>query len=1064
MAVFCFTDIEGSTEKWEKYKSVMGQVIARHNQILETAVPKFGGRVIKNTGDGIYAIFDAPLPSLQCALVIQKAIQAEPWPGIGELRVRMAFHCGDAEKIGEDYIGAVANRTARLMSLGWGGQILVSEEMKKLGALPEGASFVDLGVHQVKDLPEPQQVYGLVHPDLKLNEFPALKSLSRPVSLPPQLTPFVGREKELAQLGAFFAAANHRLLTLRGSGGMGKTRLAIQAGLQGSKAFKHGVYFVALEALTAPEQLLPAIAAALKLPLYGNEEPKAQLLKYLSDKELLLILDNFDHLLASAAVLSEILLAAPHVKILATSRAKLNHNSESVLEIQGLDTQGSVTLFLQRARKVKSDFALKKEEQDLLLRICAQLEGMPLGLELAAAWVKTLSVQEVCRRLETSIALLVSLEKDLPERQRSMRALFDYSWKFLNADEQRVFRNLSVFVDGFSGEAAEAVAQCNHAGLNALVNKSLLKVGDDGRYQVQGTLRQFAKAKLDGVPADRQKIQDMHCQYYVRFLKAREAALRGTGQVKGLAEVARDFGNIQQAWKHAVQRRLAAFLGLGARCLGLYVEIMSLGAEWQPLFEQALALWAGSEQTAFEGVSREEGLKAFAVLTSVVAEVRFDAGLLGATEAATALQKSVQVLGRIQAKDELAFCLVRLCTYAAADAKVNALNEAASIYRLAADRDGEAWAKALLGQQLWTASQDPQGKRMLADSQAVFKELGNIRGEAGALQGLGAVALQEGKPDAGIQLYRQARDRFATLGDLAGAGWAMLQVARFFTAQRAWAEARPFAEESLEIFASVRHARGMQAAFQALSEIYWSLGNLDQALANADRALAHAQGLKDGEQPKARAFMDKAGILQRQGNFEEALALSAEGLRLMQSAKDAPGTADAMEVQGDVLLAMGQAAKARELYKSAHLGFGQLGEPARGRRAWTVVKMADAEQALGQATDAKRNYGRALKEADASGAEDFAAAALKGLALSLGKEKMPLDALKLLLACDRIGKAEKLKIWNPRDHARAAAEGAKILAESVSKLLQGTVDENNQWVKSLSFGQFLKETVAKYCA
>jgi predicted ATPase/class 3 adenylate cyclase len=1081
MAIFCFTDIEGSTEKWEKHRAVMGQVIAMHNKILETEVARFGGEVIKHTGDGVFAIFEGAVSQtdqpLQCAIEIQKQIQSTDWPGIGELRLRMAFHCGEAEKMAGDYYGTVANRTARLMSLAWGGQILVSDELKNEGILPPEASLVDLGVHQVKDLPEPVQVYGLLHPDLKLKEFPPLKSLSQsPHNLPAQLTPFVGRAKELAEIAAFFAGPGHRLLTLRGSGGMGKTRLCIQAGLEGLRNYKHGVYFVPLVALTAPSQIVAKIAEYLRLTFYSGEDQKIQLLNYLKDKELLLILDNFDHLLLGVEILSDILRAAPKVKILASCRSRLNHSSESVIEVQGLDFPeampgleikgfGAVQLFTQRARKVKADFSIKPEEEALVVRICKQLEGMPLGLELAAAWVRTLPLKDICRRLEASIALLVSTEKDLPERQRSMRAVFDYSWKFLTLEEQKMFQNLSVFMDGFSGDAAAVVAQCAHGHLSALVNKSLLRAGDDGRYEVHESLRQFAQAKLDQNPADKQKILDFHGRYYLQFLKGKEPAMKGLGQAKGLAEIRRDFGNIKRAWKWAVERGWVKQLGQGARALSIYADMMCLQPEWQPLMEQAFGLWGGQEMKEFEGVSLDESLRVYATLYSILAQLLFDTGNAPSDETARCLEKSVKIFKKVQDKVEAAYGLVLLSRLDIAEAaKTACLNEAASIYRLSGDRNGEAWAKAGLGVQLWEAGQNPEGKRMLSECLAVFRELGNQREEARCLMALGSGCLEEGKKAEGLAQVQAAKQLFIQLGDWEEAGWAMNRLGHFFSSKRAWAEALPYVEEALKIFGSLQYDKGMQAAFKNLAGIHWALEDFASALALTDRFLAYADSLPDAPWKKGRAFMEKAEILLRLGNFEEALGLSAQGLQAMQNARSVTGAAEAMEVQADIHVAMGNFGIARELYKKANLDFTQGGPAWHGRRAWSFVRMADMELAMDRRPDAFRNYGRALNLVDHSGLEDFAVAVLRALAAILIKEKKHLDALRFLALSERMNLDPKLVLWKPRSAEKTRQETSQQLADLGSKLIQSTVDETRAWAKAAALGPFFKETLAKYCS
>ena len=338
MPVFLYTDIEGSTQLWEHHRDVMGAVLDRHDELLMECVGHFGGRHVKNTGDGMMVVFpEGDGRPLDCAMAMQLKLAAEQWPSITELRVRMALHAGPAEKRAGDYFGPVVNRLARLLSTAWGGQIILTPDVTQTIPLPEGATLTDLGIHVLKDLSDPQQVYGLVHADLPIREFPALRSMSsQPNNLPRQATPLVGRTKELAQIANFLSKPECRLLTLVAPGGMGKTRLGLQAAAEQIDSFRHGVFFVPLSGVDSIENIPLSIASALNLSFYGSEDVESQLHNYLREKQLLLLLDNFEQLIDGVDTISDLLAVAPEVKILVTSRRHLRLQIEWSFEVRGL--------------------------------------------------------------------------------------------------------------------------------------------------------------------------------------------------------------------------------------------------------------------------------------------------------------------------------------------------------------------------------------------------------------------------------------------------------------------------------------------------------------------------------------------------------------------------------------------------------------------------------------------------------------------------------------------------------------------------------------------------------
>jgi len=375
MPVFLFTDIEGSTALWERCRAAMATALECHDALLVEYVAKHGGRILKHTGDGIFAVFEKGDP-LACALDMQRGLANQDWGEVGELRVRAAVHAGEAERRGDDYFGPTINRAHRLLEAGWGGQVLITTQAVAGVPLPPEATLKDLGSHVFKDLAAPQQVYQLCHPGLVRTEFPRLRSLSERLhNLPPQPTPFLGREKDVEEIGVRLSEGSCRLLTLVGIGGVGKTRLALQAAAEAVGAFAHGVYYVPLAALSGEEFLTGAVAEALGFAFHGREEARSELLNYLRAKEMLLVWDNFEHLLSGAAFVSEILAAAPAVKVLAASRERLNVKGEHIYEVRGMefpaadageagDGCDAVRLFVESARRPGLD--LPPGRQDVL--------------------------------------------------------------------------------------------------------------------------------------------------------------------------------------------------------------------------------------------------------------------------------------------------------------------------------------------------------------------------------------------------------------------------------------------------------------------------------------------------------------------------------------------------------------------------------------------------------------------------------------------------------------------------------------------------------------------------
>jgi len=384
-----------------------------------------------------------------------------------------------------------------------------------------------------------------------------------PRNLPRALTPFIGREPELTALEQLLQDPQCSLLTIVGPGGIGKTRLSLEAAHRSLSLFPDGIWFIPLVSLSSPALIIPAIADALDFKFQDSTNPQAQLLRFLHSKRALLVLDNAEHLLDGVGVFTDILRDCPQVKLLVTSRERLTLLSEWVFETQGLpvppddqveqfEAYSSVALFLQSARRVRSGFEIREAEREWVLKICRTMEGMPLGIELSAAWVGLLSCEEIAREIGHSLDFLSVSMRDLPERHRSLRATLDHSWNLLTAEEQLILSRLSVFHGSFSREAAQAICEASLAVLSSLRDKTLLYRTDPDHYSLHEMIRQYAEGKRSEDPVENERIKDRHAAYYVHLLSEWEKALQSSRQLETFKEMALVLENLSQGWLYMV--------------------------------------------------------------------------------------------------------------------------------------------------------------------------------------------------------------------------------------------------------------------------------------------------------------------------------------------------------------------------------------------------------------------------------------------------------------------------------------------------------------------------------
>ncbi|MDX1467942.1 MAG: adenylate/guanylate cyclase domain-containing protein [Acidimicrobiia bacterium] len=557
---FLFTDIEGSTRLWAEHPAEMRAALKRHDGLLKKTVSAHEGHVVKSTGDGIYAVFARAQSAAAAAVAAQAAFQSERLEGIGSLKVRMALHTGEADERDGDYFGAALNRAARLLGAGNGGQILVSNVTKEVLA-DQDLQFLDLGMHRLRDIPNPEHIHQLLYPGAK-REFSPLRSLdAQPNNLPIELTSFIGRENEVDEVSELLS--NRRLVTLTGVGGTGKTRLATRVARDVLGIYPDGAWFVGLASIADADLVVGHVAAPFgvrEIETYGDRGLLDVLCDYLQDKTLLLVLDNCEHVLEqTSAIVEQIVTRCPAVRVLATSRGLLGVPGEAAYPVPplGLAEEGSdkeseaIRLFVERAASVRPGFVLDDETADAVAGITRQLDGLPLAIELAASRINLLAPSEILGRLDNQLRVVASRRGK--GRHSTLEAAIDWSYDLLSESDREVFACLAVFAGGWDLGAAVAISGNDELdvleSLDHLVDQSLVEVSDLGsgrRYRLLEPVRQYAAAKL-AAASNGYESYVRHADYFAVLAEEGRAGLRGTDQEEWLLRLEAEHDNVRAA-------------------------------------------------------------------------------------------------------------------------------------------------------------------------------------------------------------------------------------------------------------------------------------------------------------------------------------------------------------------------------------------------------------------------------------------------------------------------------------------------------------------------------------
>jgi predicted ATPase/class 3 adenylate cyclase len=583
-----FTDVEGSTRLWQTDESAMRVALSRHDELLRRTVTEHDGVVFSTMGDGIAAAFRSASGAVAAAVEAQRLLGAEPWPTATPVRVRMGLHTGEAELRDGDYLGTAVNRAARLMAIGHGGQVLVSSVTAAV--LGEGLELVDLGEHRLRDLDRPMHVF-----QLGVGSFPPLGSLESFLgNLPLQVSSFIGRQREI-EAGSE-ALASSRVVTLTGVGGVGKTRLALQVAAEVLPRFRDGAWLVELAPVREPAEVADAVAAVFGVGARAAQSAPEALVGFLRAKQMVLVLDNCEHVIDAAADLVErIERSCAGVVVLATSRAALGVDGEQILAVPSLgipagdaDFDGvaradAVVLFVDRARRVKADFVLTAANAPLVSRVCRRLDGMPLGVELAAARVRAMTPAELADGLEERFEILSGVRHRGVERHQTLRAVIDWSYDLLAEPEKRLLVRMSVFAGGCTRQSAEVVCSgdpVERTGmldlLAGLVDKSLV-VADvedpDTRYGLLETIREYGRDRV-AEHGETQPLQDAHAEHYYDLAAGLVEQAGGSEQLLAVRRLVAERENLLAAMAHALR---SGHADLALRILSVGLDEVDLG-------------------------------------------------------------------------------------------------------------------------------------------------------------------------------------------------------------------------------------------------------------------------------------------------------------------------------------------------------------------------------------------------------------------------------------------------------------------------------------------------------
>jgi predicted ATPase/class 3 adenylate cyclase/DNA-binding CsgD family transcriptional regulator len=852
-----FIDIEGSTRLLQHAGERYTSLLEACRSVLRATFHEWNGHEVDTQGDAFFVTFARATDAVAAAVACQRALESHAWPEEVTVRVRMGLHTGEPQLSSEGYVGLDVHRAARIMSAGHGGQVLLSQTTRDLVEhdLPTEVSLRDLGVHRLKDLASPSHLYQLVIAGLEA-DFPPLRTLdSYAHNLPIQPTPFIGREKEVDAIQQQLRRQEVRLLTLTGPGGVGKTRLGLQVAAESSDQFTDGTWFVSLAPLSDPDLVIPTIAETLHVREAAGRSQLEQLKALLREKQLLLLLDNFEHVVSAAMQVADLLGACPQLKVLVTSREALHVRAErefpvptlavpdvkQLPNLAALSQYEAVALFIERAQAVKPEFQVTNTNATAVAEICSRLDGLPLAIELAAARIKVFSPQALLARLGQRFTVLTSGARDVPSRQQTLRKTIQWSYDLLSAEEQRLFLRFSVFVGGGTLEAIEAVYAALDdgagqvlEGVASLLDKSLLQQteqeGEEPRLTMLETIREYGLECLREC-GEVHTGQRAHALYYLALAEEAEPRLQGEQQAVWLERLEREHNNLRAAMQWLLE-------------------------QGEDGHGRAMALRLGG------------ALRRFWLMHGHWSEGRdfLERALLGSQGVAAAV-------------------------------RAKALIAAANLANMLSDND--------------------RVEALCEESLALCRELGDTRGIAHSLRLLGVAAWRRGSLDAARSLNEGALALFRESGDNEGATLSFFNLAWILIHQGEYAGGRALLEESLAMHRALGSKWGMAISLLGLADVLFASQG-DQAIVRSllEEGLALSREVGDKE-AIADSFVLSGQLALNQGDTATASSLAEESLVLNREIGKLEGVAESLWLLARVATVQGDPAAARALYEQS---------------------------------------------------------------------------------------------------------------------------------------------------
>lgn len=939
---FLFTDIEGSTQLLAELGDRYPNLLSAHRRILRASFQAHGGREVDTQGDAFFYSFSRATEAVSAAAEAQRSLAERGWPDDLEVRVRMALHTGEPLLGDEGYVGLDVHRAARIAHAGHGGQVLLSETTAALirYELPEGVELRDLGDHRLKDLLHPEAIYQLVIPDM-VADFPPLKSLdAHPNNLPTQPTPLIGREEALADSRDQMLRPEVHLLTLTGPGGTGKTRLGLQLAAELADEFQDGIYFVPLAPISDASLVSSAIAKALSVRERGSQPILESIKEYLRARQLLLLLDNFEHVMDAAPEVAELVEACSRVKLLITSREALHLRSEYEHPVQSLEVPGvfqppsvesllqnpAVELFARRAQAVMPDFCVTEENAQAVCDICRHLDGLPLSIELAAARTRVLPPNAMLERLVesdggSSLRLLMRGARDAPERHHSLRAAIDWSYELLDETEQELFRSLSAFAGGFTLSAAHAVC-CGSLspsefgvqrgkdvevmeGVTSLLDKSLLRL-DEGnerepRFTMLKTIREYAFEKLVESGCE-EGIRERHADYFLAMATEAKPMLRGPEQEAWLELLEREHNNLRaaldwflgQAEADKAAGAAAALSGLRlASALSLFWDTHGYVSEGRRWLRRILAV----EGSPVE--DRVDALIGAAWLAARQADI---------SESRRLYEQGLDLARQLEDKPGMARSLDGLGYlhgFSGDSAELRELrcSESLQLWREIGDEGGIASALGPLAELASARYDFARATSLFEESLSLFRQVGDTREIAGALWNIGNVAMRSGDYEKSKSRFEESKALYQSLKDIHGVATQLRCLGEVERSLGNTRRARDLFEEGLAGYRSIGDKGCTSAALAGLARVALDQGDLSGAISSILESLSLASeiglhevkvkatrllglvNLAQGDMELAREHLLASLDMARQQENCEGIAASLEGLAVLVGAR-----------------------------------------------------------------------------------------------------------------------------------------------------------------------------------